>query len=133
MDQETYNASIEDEILKTDDISRLNDIIGEDDWNTSISHLALHRILQLAGVDNVLGIISETEYNTEGDLAPENRVENDHSGYIIQEELPIADEGPMTGGDNPLPADENVSEIGLCRVSSYLLLQNIQIGLALSI
>ena len=133
MDRETYNASIEDEILNTDDISRLNDIIGDDDWNTSISHLALHRILHLAGVDNVLGMISETEYNTEGDLAPESRVENDHSGYIIQEELPIVDEGPMeymTGGDNPLPADENVSKLGLCRVSSSLLLQNIQIILA---
>ena len=95
-----------------------------------------HRILQLAGVDNVLGIISETEYNTEGDLAPENRVENDHSGNIMQERLPLADEGPMeymTGGDNPLSADENVSKIVLCNVSSYLLLQNIQINLALSI
>ena len=38
-DRQTYNASIENEILNMDDISRLNDIIGEDD--TSGIHLFL--------------------------------------------------------------------------------------------
>lgn len=104
MDQETYNASIESEISNTNDISRLNDIIGEDGWNTSISHLAFHRILQLAGVDNVVEIVTENDT----DLTPENRKENDHSGN--DEKLPIADEGSMMiGGDNPLSATENVS------------------------
>ena len=124
MDRETYNASIEDEISNTNDISRLNDIIEEDDWSTSISHLAFHRILQLVGVDNALEI--ETENNTEGDLALENRMKSDHSRNIKQEDVPISDEVPieyiMIGGDNQLSAGEYVSNTGKFNLVKHLLL-----------
>ena len=86
----TGATSTVDDINTMEDIESLNRIIEEDNWTTVASGLAFQRILQLGGIENVDDMQGESLRRLD-DLMEVKHADN------------------MTGGDNPIDLDQNVS------------------------
>ena len=86
----TGATSTVDDIKTMEDIESLNRIIEEDNWTTVASGLAFQRILRLGGIENFDDMQGE-------------------SLGRLDDLMEVIDADNMTGGDNPIGLDQNVS------------------------
>ena len=126
----TSSAEPDRSVEITNDIDALNSIIAEDNWESNISHLAFQKILQLAGVDELLQDIPESAHNqddTEYGLhtpihTTEYSEQNLAEGFSNSEDIFKINENnvDMIGGEDPLHLNEIVSNIKIISHLSIL-------------